>query len=174
MPGEHGGVAGRPVHLLLQLLHQRAAVEAVGERIGLRQVPHLLLAHDRVLEIVRLLQRRHGRVDHLLRELHVLLVERRVAVGGAEEEDAGGLLPEREPDRDGRPGRARGRPSDSQTARIPWNSGSVRHVAHQHHLTGGERVLDLGIAAEVHRQVVEHRVLVRRHHRAVVVVRARR
>ena len=76
--GEHGGVPGGAVHLLLQLLHQRAAVEAVGERIGLGQLPHLLLAHDRVLEVVRLLERRHRRVDHLLGELDVLLVERRV------------------------------------------------------------------------------------------------
>ena len=46
-------------------------------------------------------------------------------------------------------------------------------VAHQHHLAGGEGVLDLGIAAEIHGEVVQHRVLVRRHYRSVIVVRAR-
>ena len=124
----------------------------------------------RVLQVVRLLERRDGRVDHLLGELDVLLVERRVAVGGAEEEDPRRLLPQREPERDGRAGRAPAALA-SQTARIPWNSGSVRTSRTSTDLAGGERLLDLGIPAEVHRQVVQHRVLERGHHRSVVVVR---
>ena len=150
--GEHRGVPGGAVHLLLQLLHQRAAVEAVGERIGLRQVPHLLLAHDRVLEVVGLLQRRHRRVDDLLRELHVLLVERGVVRGGAQEEDAGRLLPQGEADGDRADRVGTGLPSDSQ----PVRTASIERVGVRRRAParppGRERMLDLGVAAEVHRR----------------------
>ena len=66
-----------------------------------------------------------------------------------------------------------GRPSDSQIGPHPLEQRIGQDVAHQDHLAGGERVLDLGIPPEVHRQVVEHRVLERRHHRSVIVVRPR-
>ncbi len=166
--GQHRAVPVGPLDFLRQLLVQRPPIEGLGERIGLGQLLHLLPAQHGVLEIVGLLERGHRGPDHLVGEIHVAMVERRVFFRGPQEEHAGGLVAQREGQRDGRPGRHRtalGLPlgTDLVVQRVGQN------VLHQDDLAGIECPPDLGITLEVDPQVAQHGILVRRHDERVII-----
>jgi hypothetical protein len=55
---------------------------------------HLLLAQHGIFEVVRALQRGDGRDNHLFGKLDIVLVERSIFGGSAQEKHTGRLLPQ--------------------------------------------------------------------------------
>src|SRR5207247_1436483 len=98
-------VTPRAVDLRLELLGERAPVEAAGEGVRGGELLEALLIRHRGLEDVRLLDRRHRRADHRLGELRVGAGQGRILARGTQEEHAHGLLLHGERQRHGGAGR---------------------------------------------------------------------
>ena len=72
----------------VEALHERAPVERLRERIGERQHLEALVVRARALHRLRALDRAHRRLHHVVREVDIAHLERRLALERAQEHDA--------------------------------------------------------------------------------------